>query len=111
MGLRMKDRQSLTRKIVPRYQKARKAEKEKILDEFAKNTGYSRNYAIHILATWGEVHTLVIDEKPIRVVVGVSRTRKKRKENVHYTISQHQIPISTFYDWYERKPGFFTRGS
>lgn len=140
MGLRMKDRQSLTRKIVPRYQKARKVEKEKILDEFVKNTGYSRNYAIHILATWGEVHTLVIDEKPIRVVVGVSRTRKKRKENVHYTISpatidrllkverkkleikgrshtkggvllKHQIPISTFYDWYERKPGFFTRGS
>ncbi len=63
MGLRMKDRQSLIRKVVPRYQKARKAEKEKILDEFVKNTGYSRNYAIHILATWGEVHTLVIDGK------------------------------------------------
>jgi hypothetical protein len=24
---------------------------------------------------------------------------------------KHQIPVSTFYDWYERKPGFFTRGS
>ena len=54
MGLGMKDRQSLTREVAPRYQKARKAEKEKILDEFVKNTGYSRNYAIHILATWGE---------------------------------------------------------
>jgi len=45
MGLGMKDRQSLTREVAPRYQKARKAEKEKILDEFVKNTGYSRNYA------------------------------------------------------------------
>ena len=187
MGLGMKDRQSLTREVAPRYQKARKAEKEKILDEFVKNTGYSRNYAIHILATWGKVHTVMIDGKPIRMVVGVPRTRKARKGKVHYgellkqvlvriwalfdymcgkrlaifirqniallaaqeefhideelqsqllTISpatidrilkderkkleikgrshtkagvllKHQIPIRTFYEWDERKPGFF----
>jgi len=101
MGLGMKDRQSLTREVAPRYQKARKAEKEKILDEFVKNTGYSRNYAIHILATWGKVHTVMIDGKPIRMVVGVPRTRKARKGKVHYgeLLKQVLVRIWALFDY------------
>jgi hypothetical protein len=38
--------------IQPRYKKSTKAEKQKILDEFVKTTGYHRKYAIRILNKW-----------------------------------------------------------
>lgn len=42
-------KQELTKEIHPRYLKASKADKEKILDEFTAATGYHRKYAIKLL--------------------------------------------------------------
>ena len=39
----------LQAEIQPRYLKASKAEKQKILDEFTATTGYHRKYAVRIL--------------------------------------------------------------
>jgi hypothetical protein len=50
----MKARQALTREICVRYCKSGKKDKSKILDEFVKNTGYNRNYALHLLTNWGK---------------------------------------------------------
>jgi hypothetical protein len=42
-------RRELLKQVRPRYLKASKKEKSKILDEFVANTGYNRKYAIHLL--------------------------------------------------------------
>jgi len=44
-----RSKRELTEEIHPRYLKARKAEKIKILDEFTAATGYHRKYAIRLL--------------------------------------------------------------
>ena len=44
-----RSKQELTEEIYPRYLKAEKAEKTKILDEFTAATGYHRKYAIKLL--------------------------------------------------------------
>jgi len=44
-----RSKQELTKEIHPRYLKAKKAEKKKILDEFTAATGYHRKYAIKLL--------------------------------------------------------------
>ena len=42
----MSTRHQLTLKVLPRYLKAARKEKGKILDEYCANTGYNRKYAI-----------------------------------------------------------------
>jgi hypothetical protein len=44
-----RSKQELTKEIHPRYLRASKAEKKKILDEFTAATGYHRKYAIKLL--------------------------------------------------------------
>ena len=43
-------KKELTSATKPRYLKADKKEKGKILDEFCRNTNYARKYAVKILA-------------------------------------------------------------
>lgn len=45
----LKSKRELLEAIRPRYLKARKAEKQKMLDEFTAATGYHRKYAIRVL--------------------------------------------------------------
>jgi hypothetical protein len=44
-----RSKQELIKAIRPRYQKAKKIEKQQILDEFVATTGYHRKYAIRVL--------------------------------------------------------------
>ena len=44
-----RSKRELFAELQPRYLKASKAEKQKILDEFTATTGYHRKYAIRIL--------------------------------------------------------------
>ncbi len=44
-----RSKRELWETIQPRYLKASKAEKQKILDEFIASSGYHRKYAIRIL--------------------------------------------------------------
>ena len=44
-----RSKQELTQEIHPRYLKANKIEKQRILDEFTAVTGYHRKYAIKLL--------------------------------------------------------------
>jgi hypothetical protein len=57
---------------------AAKVEKKKILDEFCRTTGYHRKYAIGLLNRWGSYEVVVIEGKPVKVVVGTPRKRSKR---------------------------------
>ena len=44
-----RSRRELLESVQPRYWKARKAEKQKILDEFTAVTGFHRKYALRLL--------------------------------------------------------------
>jgi hypothetical protein len=44
-----KSKQELAEVLRPRYQKAGRSEKHRILDEFVATTGYHRKYAIQVL--------------------------------------------------------------
>jgi hypothetical protein len=77
MGLTMKERQALTRETCVRYRKSRKKDKSKILDEFVKNTGYNRNYALHLLANWGKTAVLKLAGKLVRLKADTLRKRKR----------------------------------
>ncbi|MFH1413216.1 MAG: transposase [bacterium] len=46
------------KRVKPRYLKSNKQEKNKILDEFCKNTEYNRKYAIRRLAPQNEIKTI-----------------------------------------------------
>ena len=46
-------KQELINAIRPRYQKAKKIEKQQILNEFVATTGYHRKYAIRVLKQIG----------------------------------------------------------
>lgn len=187
MGLKMSEKKSITRETAPRYKRADKKGKQRILDEYTKTTGYNRKYAIHLLSTWGKEQLHMINGKPVKFIVGKPKKRKKRigkriyddsvKEAVRKiwelfdymcgkrlavlirmnidvlsndteleidesirdkiikispstidrmmapernklnfkgishtkagTLLKHQIPIRTFFNWDERKPGFF----
>lgn len=78
MGLKMSEKKSITRETAPRYKRADKKSKQKILDEYTQTTGYNRKYAIHLLSTWGHEQLHMIDGKPVKFIVGKPRKRKKR---------------------------------
>jgi hypothetical protein len=50
----MREKQKITQQVSKRYQRARKKEKSKILDEFVEVTGYNRAYASNLLNNWGK---------------------------------------------------------
>jgi hypothetical protein len=51
----LKSKRELLEVLRPRYLKAHKAEKQKMLDEFTSATGYHRKYAIRVLKNQGQV--------------------------------------------------------
>ncbi|MBD3284838.1 hypothetical protein GF338_00730 [candidate division WOR-3 bacterium] len=44
----------MSKETFKRYQKARKKEKTKILNEYAALTGYTRHHAAQVLSRWGK---------------------------------------------------------
>jgi len=77
MGLSMSERRSVTRVTSRRYGQASKKEKTKILDEFVQTTGYHRKYAGWILSNWGKKRWCVIEGKPVQLVVGEAKKRRR----------------------------------
>lgn len=80
MRLDMKSRQALVRVTAGRYQRARKKEKRKILDELVQSTGYSRCYAAFLLSRHGR--PVRVDSKT-RLVGDVSRRVRKKREPIY----------------------------
>ncbi len=74
MRLTMKERRSVTAVVAARYRKARKKDKEIILNEFTQLTGYNRCYAAFLLRSKGK--KLRINNKI--VLVGDLTRRIKR---------------------------------
>ena len=84
MGLDMNDRRKLTNEVSKRYKKAGKKQKKHILDEFTVTTGYTRKYAIHLLANWDKTAWIKRDGKLVRLKTGNPKKRKKRTGTLRY---------------------------
>ncbi len=59
----MLSRKELLRRLKPRYLRANKSEKSKMLKEFCQNTGYNRKYAVRILSPSHEYRSKVINRQ------------------------------------------------
>jgi hypothetical protein len=86
MGLDMKTRKALANETAKRYRTAARKEKTRILDEFVRNTGYCRKYALHILANWDKVRFIAFEGELIRLKTDKSKKRKKRIGKAIYTL-------------------------
>ena len=182
MRLTMKEKKKAAAILAPRYQKARKKDKGKMLDEFIALTGYRRCYASHVLNTHGKrrrvganrfiegdirkkalrgrrkfygedvlkplitiwylmdcicgkrlapimdelvrklsrFREITVDEtvrKKLAMISAATIDRLVAPERKRYelkgrsrtkpgTLLKHQIPIRTFSDWDEKRPGF-----
>jgi hypothetical protein len=170
MGLTMKEKKAVIKEIAKRYQKARKKEKGRILDEFTKLTNYARCYASYVLGNrdtkttlnmkkkrkrvygykvftalksiWiicGRIcgkrlapylkeivpklerhRELIVDRETKEKILGISASTidrllsnerakmrlKSRSRTKPGTLLKNQIPIRTFTDWDENRPGF-----
>jgi len=83
--LDMKTRRRISRLIAERYQRARKKEKGKILDEFVELTGYNRRYGGWLLRNIGSKRVIYIKGRRYIVVGKDSKGQKGiRKRPVIY---------------------------
>ena len=73
----MKEKQAFANVTGPRYRKANKTGKGRILDEFCQSTGYHRKYAIALLRHAGKTQLRTIGKQTLNVKIS-ARTRKKR---------------------------------
>ena len=78
MSLTLDERRVVIRETSMRYNKERKKEKGKILDEFVHLTGYTRCYASHALRAYKK--KAVVYGKDGKRVVFITDLRKKDKE-------------------------------
>ena len=77
----MNTRREIVKKMAPEYQKAKKKEKKKILDELIHLTGYTRTYASWLLSHQGrKVYLTGQDGKKYRIIGTIQKTKRKRKK-------------------------------
>jgi hypothetical protein len=85
MGLQMSEKKALTQEVTTRYRAASKKEKSAILNEFVKNTGYNRKYALRVLGRKTMREVLVkVDGKTVKLKPS-KRKRKVRQGKKIYT--------------------------
>jgi hypothetical protein len=80
----MKERYAIVRELAPRYQRARKGERTRILDEYVQLTGQVRSYASHVLKTYGTRKSVVVNGQRVVVVVGGRAAPQRRKRPPRY---------------------------
>ena len=84
MGFTMAEKKKIAAEFGPRYRKARKSEKSRILDEYlALSGGKSRKYAIFKLNRIGKTQLRVLDGQAVTVTI-VEKSRKKRVYQPYY---------------------------
>jgi hypothetical protein len=77
MGLKLSEKKALTAEVGRRYRKAEKKAKGLILDEFCRNTGYARKYAIHVLSHMGKSKYIRVEGELVKMTACAPKKRKK----------------------------------
>jgi len=89
-------RKVISKEIARRYQKARKREKSKILDEFVELTGYNRKYGSWLLRNWGREVVVWTGSKRI-VFIGDIKKQKKRQGKRFYDKEVEEVLKKIWY--------------
>ena len=100
--LGMKQKQAITKELKTRYNKARKKEKTKILDEFTALTKYNRCYASCILKTKKEkvIGYIRTGGKKIKYVLEKKKKKKRVKARIYdYDVFLALRKIWTIFDF------------
>jgi hypothetical protein len=77
MGFTMAEKKKIAARYAPRYRKADKAGKTKILDEYLVLVGGNRKYAIFKLGREGKQQLRLIDGRYVNVRVSSGNRRKR----------------------------------
>jgi len=89
MSLTLDERRVVIRETAERYNKERKKEKVKILDEFVYLTGYNRCYASYVLRKYKEKKKAVIygrmEEELYLLLIEERRIKEKKEQEKRYT--------------------------
>lgn len=80
MGLTVKERYAIIRELAPRYQRSRKGERSKILDEFVRISGLVRSYASHVLKVYGTRRSVVVNGRRVVIIVGQASLAKPHRK-------------------------------
>lgn len=83
MGLDMRTKKSITKELAKRYQKARKKDKTKILNEFTTLTGGNRSYASWLLRNCGRKVVKYQKGKETIIFVGEIVKIKRRRKRIY----------------------------
>lgn len=98
--LNMKQKQAITKELRQRYNRSRKKEKTKILDEFSSLTGYNRCYASCILKIKKEkvIGYITTGKKKIKYVL--KKDKKKTRAKIYdYDVFLALRKIWTIFDF------------
>jgi len=81
MGLDMKTRKKICGEIYKRYQKAKKKDKGKILDEYTLTLNRNRDYLAHLLANWGK--TKYVASKGNKTIKYIAKEPVRGRQKAH----------------------------
>ncbi len=70
----MRERHAIVRELAPRFQKAKKKERGRLLDQCVEVTGYTRTYAAYVLRLCGTKQVRMIEGKRVVFVPGHARS-------------------------------------
>jgi len=79
MALTMREKKAVTKEVAKRYNRVKKKEKGKILDELVVLTGYNRCYASFVLRNWNR--KLIIPPNNSNVLIPIEDKRHKTKRS------------------------------
>src|ERR1700737_1533649 len=99
MRLTMREKRSVTAIVASRYRKATKKEKYLILGEFTQLNGNNPFNLAFFLRSTRKIRRWLVEKRKKQTL----RARSKTKPG---PLLKHQIPIRTFSEWDEQRPGF-----
>jgi hypothetical protein len=102
MGLNMQEKQAVTREYKPRYQKATKKEKQALLDEFTRLTGYHRKSAVRLLSYKPVREVLVyVDGKPVKLKPEKKRPANRKGKRIYTDEVIASLRLIWTFFWYK----------
>jgi hypothetical protein len=102
MGLTMQQKQAVTREYRPRYQKAAKKEKQTLLDEFTRLTGYHRKSAVRLLNARPARNVLVtLDGKPVKLKPEKKRPANRKGKRIYTDEVITSLRLVWTFFWYK----------